>query len=154
MRRSLVLQKSPHVPTVIYIAPQAWRVVSLPAFSTACYPTVTKMHLHSLGLLCVLSLVGQDSLTPGNVRGLPRRTQLCLFLSLCGSCVLNRYANHLPSCAFQCCAGVSDATGECLLGKNVDECLPSDTLRYSHYFVSGSHTGSAADAAQRSVELL
>lgn len=151
MRLSLVLQKCLHVPTAIYTAPQIRTVISLLAFSTACYLTVTKMRCTLLGFFCVSC---GYSLTPGNVRGLPHRTQLCLFLSLCGPCVLNEYASHLPSCAFQCCAGVSDATGKCLLGKNMDECLSSDTPRYSCYFVLGSHTGSAADAAKRSVELL
>ena len=145
MRLSLVLQKCLHVPTAIYTAPQVRTVINLLAFSTACYLTVTKMRCTLLGF-CMSCGYG---LTPGNVRGLPHRTQLCLFLSLCGPCVLNEYASHLPSCAFQCCAGVSDANGKCLLGKNMDDCL-----RYSRYFVSGSLTGSAADAAKRSVELL
>lgn len=52
------------------------------------------------------------SLTPSNVCDLPCRTLFCLFLALCGSCVLYKYANHLPSCAFQSCAGVSRVIGK------------------------------------------
>lgn len=64
-------------------------------------------HTNTLSWVPMCPISWGSSIAPGSAHRLPCRAQLCLFQPLCGSCVLDKYANYLPSCAFQCWASVS-----------------------------------------------
>lgn len=68
---------------------------------------IDEWHTNTSSWVSTCAISCGSSITPGTVHRLPCRTRLCLFQSLCVSCVLDKYANCLPSCAFQCWASVS-----------------------------------------------